>query len=251
MVRHAAAAEKQIEQVRPVKNDTWQTLKATQDKERQDLKQRHTEEVAALSRQHMAERHALNETWRAQHLAKEAQRVSARLESHQGMAGVQGSAAAMIRRHARDSRQHAEPGDAHLAARQFTERARAAEAARATIRYELDTRRQVNLIRAGEPAKRRTAPGQLAKQRIRNRVALAAQRQARQQQTDRQAAAKQAFSSGRTLTSEERASAQGDVRDAIAARDKQRQRERREEIFERFIQQQNSGKDRGGGRSGR
>ncbi len=111
--------------------------------------------------------------------------------------------------------------------------------------------RQINLIRAGEPAVRRTAPGQLAKQRIRNRGELAAQRQARQQQSDRQASTKQAFASGRTLTSEERASAQGDVRDAISARDTQDRRERREDALLRFIQQQNSGKDRGGGRSGR
>ena len=248
---YATAAAKLIEQVRPVKNETWQTLKETQDKERQDLKRRHTEEVAALSRQHMAERHALHETWRAQHLAKEAQRVSARLQSQQGMAAVQASAATMISSQAKDRHQHAEPGDAHLAARQFSDRARAAEAARASIRYELETRRQINLIRAGEPAAKRTAPGQLAKQRIRNRAEIAAQRQARQQQSDRQAATKQAFASGRALTSEERASAQGDVRDAMASRDKQRQRERREEAFQSFIQQQNSGRDRGGGRSGR
>ena len=142
----------QITAARPVKDETWQKLKATQETERNDLKQRHTQEIGELSRQHMAERHALHERWRDRHLEKQAQRTSARLEARQGMVPVQMAAMTMIRQRAEADRHHAvgasgpQPLSPLAASQQFSERARTAAAARDTIRSELNATRQLNQI---------------------------------------------------------------------------------------------------------
>jgi MobA/MobL family len=55
---YARAAKQQIDTARPAKEEAWQSLKLAQDQERKDLRRRHAEEKAAMSRQHIAERHA-------------------------------------------------------------------------------------------------------------------------------------------------------------------------------------------------
>ncbi len=243
------ASTKQIETVRPEKNAAWQSLKETQDKERNALKQRHVEETAALSRQHIAERHALHERWQQTHRDRSAAKASSRL-SRQGMANANQTAVAMAKQHARQQK----PAPRDLldvpdhAAWQFRERARAAADSRAAIRYELDAMRRLNEGRAGPRAQRHMVAAHAAGQRF-----SATRTSQEQQQSDRQQGMQQALAGGRALTSEERAGATGAERSAVTESDKQRARRIREDSFRHFVegQQQQRGRDRGGGRSER
>ena len=148
---YAETSAKHVQLVRPVKDEAWKTMKLTQDKDRLELKQRHGEEAAALSRQHMAERQALHEKWQAQHADKQAQRISARLENRQGMVAVQTTAMALAKLHHHAERRSS-GGNPAEASRLFGERARAEQTKHSAIRYELNAERQLNL---GHGASRR------------------------------------------------------------------------------------------------
>ena len=250
---YAQAAKLQIDAARPAKDEAWQKLKATQEQERTNLQRRHAEEIAATSRQHIAERIALQERWQHQNLTARSGKLSAKLEARQDMASVQRTAVAIIKLRAAAQNRYGENRPILNAmpsltvATHFTERGRAEQANRNAIRYELNALRQLNQIRAAAPAERRHAPGRIAERRVSNRMQIQAQRQARQQ-SDPQTAIRQAIASGRALSSEERANASPDFRGAIASHDK-RDRSRREDAFLRFVQR--SDKGRNGGRSGR
>lgn len=248
---YAVARTQQIELVRPQKDAAWKTLKASQEKERQDLKKRHLEETAALSRQHAAERNAVHEYWQQQHRQSQAARLSARQQNGPGMAATQAAAVAMAKHHAAQQRPDAKIGlhSSENPVWQFRDRARAAAHSRTKIRRELDKMRSLNIARAGPRAQQRMARAHVAGQRFRARQeAKAAQKE------DRQDAARQILGSGRPLTADERANVGADVRAKITASEEQRRRERRERDFRAFVERDNAertGRDRGGGRSGR
>ena len=247
-VAYAEVAAKQIEKARPVKNEAWHSLKHAQETERQALQQRHVDETAALSRQHIAERLALHETWRHQHQTKQANHVNARLEAHQGMAAVQSTAMRMIKHHAETNqiatdragmRASANPFEA---AKQFGERAKAEQAARSAIRHELFTGRESNQARGsfrsnngrGHPSNGTSARGQ---------------QQAREQ-SDKQNDIRQAVATGRLLSSAEQANASPAAKAAVSSKETARKLSREEQ----FLQSLRGGSDKdrsNGGRSGR
>ena len=74
---YAQAAKQQIDAARPEKEEAWQKLKLAQEQERKELQRRHAEEIAAMSRQQIAERHALHERWQHHHLTVRAAGASA------------------------------------------------------------------------------------------------------------------------------------------------------------------------------
>jgi hypothetical protein len=242
---YALQSTKEVAAVRPQKDEAWEQLKAAQEKERKDLQQRHLEETAALARQHIAERNALNEHWQQQHRQREAARLSARLQDGQSMPAVQATAQAMIKHHKPQQTLHRDTSaTTHTgASRQFLERARAASDSRSAIRYELDALRRVNVARAGPRAQSRMARAQAISQSWRMR-----------REAEEQSAKRQAVASGRELSSEERANAPSDVRGAVAARDKERRAQQRDDMVRRLQDENRTsdrGRDRGGGREGR
>jgi hypothetical protein len=253
---YAQAAKLQIEAARPAKEEAWQKLKTTQQQERTNLQRRHAEEIAAVSRQHIAERIALQERWQHQNLTARSAKLSAKLEARQDMPSVQRTAAAIIKLRAAAQNRYGENRPILNAmpsltvATHFAERGRAEHANRDAIRYELNALRQLNHIRAAAPAQRRHAPGRIAERRASNRMQIQAQRQTRQQaETDKQNAIRQAVVTGRTVTDADRANASPELRAAISSHDK-RERNRRDDAFTRFVNQR-SDKGRNGGRSGR
>lgn len=254
---YRVSSDRHVEQVRPVKNEAWQTMKQIQEADRKALQQRHVEEAAALARQHIAERNALHERWRDRHLKTEANTISAKLETRQGMAAVQTSAVAMIKLNAKAKQSNVnggaeKPAMAPLeASRHFAERGRAESVARTTIRYELLASRRMNEARAVEFARSPTRAARVA-------TALASRPQPRQhatiqarrvaaQQANSQNAIRQAVGSGRSLTDAEKASASPDVKATISSKEGVSRRESR---FLEFISQK-SERGRNGGRSGR
>ena len=168
---YAGARTQQVELVKPVKDAAWKSLKASQEKERQDLKKRHLEETAALSRQHAAERNAVHEYWQQQHRQNQAARLSARQQNGPGMAATQAAAVVMAKQHAVQQRPDAKMGlqSPEHPVWQFRERARAAANSRTAIRYELDKMRSLNIARAGPRAQQRMARAHTVGQRFRAR----------------------------------------------------------------------------------
>ena len=250
---YAVASARHVELARPVKNEAWEGLKLTQDSERRQLQQRHLEEAASLSRQHIAERHALHETWQARHLDKGVQRVGARLEAHQGMVAVQSAAVTMIKMNAKAEQRnsqggiqrHAHPRDA---AQIFTERATAQKAMRATIRYELNAGRQLNETRteamrgvsrqnsgSDAPTSSRQRP---ASDHIRSRT-----------QPDLQNEVRRVAQSSRTVSHADQANAGADAKAVISDHEKAVKERRQERFLAQISQRSDTG--RTGGRSGR
>lgn len=246
-------ATRQVDAVRPVKAERWENLKLAQDNERKGLQQRHLEEASEMSRQHIAERLSLHQTWTHQHLDKAAQRASAKLSAHQGMVPAQQTASSIVAAKTRAQQTRAGLPAEHaaspqLAAAHYSKIAQTAAGKRLNIRAQLDGARSLNQVRAAAPRTRGSRPGQMSSNLSVNRAALQAQRQART--ADPQDAIRQAAASRRPLTDSERANASPETKAALTA---ERERNRREERFQRFVKEQNSGKgkDRDGGRSGR
>lgn len=247
------SAEQEINKARPVKDQSWQTMKLTQETERKELQGRHGEEASALSRQQIAERYALHEKWQHHHLTTQATRVSAKLEAHQGMASVQSNAIAMIKLHAKTQRGNTRGEQAPAAvnsleaSKLFAERGRAESATREALRNKLNVDRRLNTMRAAPNQTRQTTRGHPAGTRT-NRAAQSP-RDVVRQQADAQSAIRQSVLSGRSLSSADKASASPDAKSAILANEKTA-RSRSDTSFLKFITQR-SGKGRTGGRSGR
>lgn len=246
-------AEVEIERVRPIKNEAWQKLKAEQEKERAQIAERQKEEVSALTRQHIAERHALQEHWLQQNMATATAKMNARAEAGQSMPMVQADAVRLIKIRVRAAKERdrfgqvPEPGVA--VTQHFTERARAEEANRSSIRYNLNTLRQNNAFRAAGSAKQRTQAGVMAERRSAIRVAIVAQRTAREA-SDQQKTIAAAVQSGRSLSSAERANASPGTKARVSSREAKEARKQRQ--FDLFVKRENANKGRdGGGRSGR
>ena len=237
---YADAAAKQIDKARPIKNEAWHSLKHTQETERRALQQRHAEETAALSRQHIAERLALHERWQHQHQTKQANRVNAKLEAHQGMAAVQSMAVRMINHHAKTGHQQSH-GNPFEAAKHFGERAKAEQAARGMIRDELFIGRESNQSRGASRS---------GNERERTRYGNDASRAQAQQQTDKQNDIRQTAASGRTLSSAEQANASPEAKAAISSKETTRKISREEQFLQSVRRASDKGRSNGG-RSGR
>lgn len=242
------AAARHVAAVRPVKSERWENLKLTQETERKGLQQRHLEESSALSRQHIAERLSLHQTWTHQHLDKAAQRAAAKLSASQGMVPVQQTARSLSAGKTRAQRTRSALPPEHaaspqLAAAHYSQIAQTAARSRLTIRAQLEGARSLNQIRASAPGTRRSQPGRMSENLAANRAELRAQRQAA---PDSQTAIQQAAGSGRHLTDGERTNASPQTKAALAS---ERQRNRRNQRFQRFVQNQKSGN--GKGRDGR
>ena len=237
-IAYAEVAAKEIEKARPIKNEAWHSLKHTQDIERRALQQRHAEETAALSRQHIAERLALHERWQHQHQSKQANRVSAKLEAHQGMAAVQSTAVRMIKEHVKTKQQTAS-GNPFEAAKHFGERAKAEQAARNAIRYELFTGRGFNQERGSSRSTNSRGHAR--------HDGVAASRQQAREQSDKQNDIRHATASGRPLTSAEQANATPATKAALSSKETARKVSREEQ----FLQSIRSASDKGRGNGGR
>ena len=248
---YAEASARHVEVVRPAKDEAWQKLKLTQDEERQQLQRRHLDESATLSRAHIAERLSLHETWQQRHLKTGAHRVSASLESRQGMAAVQTTAVKMIKLRAK-SADH--PPDAP---KMLAERARTEHATRSAIRYDLNAERQLNQMHTSSASTgQRPFRERLAEQRALDRDGKAPQPPLRRQsaprpdtQPDTQSAIKQAAKSGAALSGADRANASPETKAEITAKDK-KDKDSRQGSFQDFVAHQDDN-GRTGGRSGR
>ena len=252
---YATAAERQVGQVRPVKDEAWQSLKLAQETERNDLQRRHTEEIAALSRQHIAERYAVHERWQHQNAEKQAQKISARLEARQDMVTVQASAITMIKQRARpeqrrDGNGPSAPGNSLVAAQHFAERARAESATRGAIRYELNAQRQLHQIRAAEAGNvQRDAGGRALRGGGGSRASTKSPERAGRRPGSHSAVG---YKSGHvhTMTRAKRAKTSDKVKGAISGKAKS-DKSRHDASFDAFVASQRSGPGRNGGRSGR
>ncbi|MBS0242896.1 MAG: MobA/MobL family protein, partial [Proteobacteria bacterium] len=247
----AAAAE--VDMVRPAKNEAWQKLQAEQANERKQLGERHEQELSAVKRQHIAERHALDEHWLQKNMTHAANKMGAQLEASQSMPVVQATAVRLVKMRAKAARERDRfAKDIHpaaAAAAHFADRARTESANRTSIRQVLDALRQNNQFRAAEHAERRTRPGVMHERRTALRAAILAKRVARQS-AEQQQSIGAAVQSGRSLSSADRANATPREKGEVTSREAARQA-RRERQFDLFVQRDNSGKGRNGGRSGR
>lgn len=241
---YAETAKIEVDAVRPEKNAAWQTLKASQETERQSLKQSHIQEQAALARQQTAERYALHERSQQTHLNARADRISAKLETRQSMPVVQANAVAMIK--LRATQERPAYNGSNEAIQYFTETARSEGEKLNTIRYQLTAERQVNYIRAASSPQRRTAAGQMAEGRADNQAA--AQRQAREQ-SDKRHGAQRAIANGETLSPADRANASPEIAAAAAGKEKSKRMTRDESFLASLKGSRREGRD--GGRSGR
>lgn len=249
--RSAAAAE--IEKARPAKDEAWKALKADQDNDRKALTERHTQELEALKRQHIAERHVVAERWLQQNIATATAKLNAHAEARQSMPVVQADAVRLIKIRVKAAKERngygQVPDPAAATVQHFSERARTEEANRSSIREHLNSLRQKNVFRAVDAAKQRTRPGVMADRRSAIRATILAERIARQKAQQQKSIAA-AVQSGRPLSSAERANASPRDKSEVSTREARRERQQRQ--FDLFVQRENSGKGRDdGGRSGR
>jgi hypothetical protein len=271
-------ATRQVNQCRPEKDAAWKALWTQQEKERLDLRSAHRKETSALARQHIAERLGVHEKWRARSLDKQANRIDARLTTHQGMAVQQKAALDTIKLHAR-ARQAARPDEdaaasinPREAARAHFEIARAEQAKHDAIRQRLLEDRSKNFERADVTAdqshdrsgQRHLAGGRATgattgKGSPREIIApgidaargnRASTLQQRLSEIDPQQQIRQAPASGRTLSSDERATASPEINEQLARKDRQAQD--RSFLTTENSRQEDHGKDgRNGGARGR
>ncbi len=273
---YADEATRQINLCRPVKDAAWKIMYAQHEKERLDLRNLHRQETSALARQHIAERFATHEKWRALGLDKQANRIDARLTAHQGMAAQQKAALDAIKLHARASRagkangSKAAPANPREASRAYIETARAEEARHAVVRDKLLKTRAQNLERAGPEARKsldrsaqrqqaggRAAANGFAAGKGSPRETLAPGIQAargnrvggiqeRLSEIDPQQQIRQAGDSGRTLSSDECANASPKIREKL---DREERKASERSLFTPGTAQQQQ-REKDGGRSG-
>ncbi len=236
----------QVDGRRPMKDEAWKAMLASQEKERLDLRAAHAKEISALTRQHIAERFAVHEKWRAHSLELQAARIDARLSGHQGMAAQQKAAVATIKLHARSAK-GAPPGatiptNPREAARRYFEIARQEDVKKEAIRQNLFNDRGANLKRAGletqglrdRPAQQRQtsrhaaangkpSPRDILARGLRARGDRAAKVQDHLHGIDPQEQIQQAAASGQTLSGEQRANASPEVKGQAARQDRNSQ----------------------------
>ena len=244
---YANAAKAEVDAARPEKNAAWQTLKATQDNERQVLKQRQNDELAALSRHHTAERYAFDERRQQTRLNRQANKLSAKIETRQSMPIVQANAVAIMKLRAKQDRPAYNGSEEAI--EYFTKTASEEAQRLNAIRYQLTAERQANQIRAAVSPRQRTQAGQIAEGRAANRNEANSQRQAREQ-SDKRHAVQRAVANGETISTSDRANASPEIAAAASAKEKNK-RMSRDEIFLASLKNQHGGKSRDGGRSGR
>lgn len=243
---YARVAAKQIEQARPIKNEAWQQLKATQESERRQMKAHHNREAATLSRQHIAERNALHQKWNDYHQQKQANRTEAKLSAHQDMSTVQMNALKTIKQKVRQRRWQSASGipasaSAIEASRRLSERAKVEANARFNIRHGLNSARRANdniaWARGGRSAERSKD--------------IVARRQS-QEQSDKRHGLQQAAATGRAVSSADIANASPNVKATIGRSAKSNRSRDNARALDRIVEQQKTDKSRdGGGRSGR
>ena len=239
---YARARERYVNEARPVKNEAYQKMTAAHRKQALDLRTQHRDELAALSRQHYAERNAVHEKWRAQALQKQSGALEMRLSAQQGMAAQQTAAVRTMKLHTRGSQPGGRtpvPANPHEAAKYHMHAAHEEQRKSVLLRSTLTRQREDNIRRgAAAPVRenvggrpRRFLPGHAPTE-------------------DAQAGLRQAVQSGRPLTEAERANAAPDIKQQLDKRD------RLEAV--RWVlsrqgseQQQERGKGRPGGGRGR
>ncbi|MGO9545794.1 MAG: MobA/MobL family protein [Rhodomicrobium sp.] len=244
-------ATRQVNQCRPEKDAAWKALWTQQEKERLNLRSAHRKEISALTRQHIAERLGVHEKWRARSHDKHANRIDARLSTHQSMAAQQKAALDTIKLHSRTGRVTRPGGDAAAssnpreAARAHFETARAEEAKHDAIRQKLLEDRTRNFERAGITADkshdgsgqrclaggRATGNGSATGKGSPREIIVpgihaasgnrASTLQQRLSEIHPQQQIRQATASGRTLSSEERATASPEIKEQLARKDRQ------------------------------
>lgn len=241
---YAEEAKRRIDQVRPEKDTAWKALKDSQEKERLALQAEHRTETTVLARQHVAERLAIYEKWRAQALDKQAQRVAVKLSGPQGLAPQDLAARKMMALHAKATRLgniRELPANPREAAKAYMQIAYAEEAKRAPLREALLKTRVRNLDRAAPaafsermlaskgksavrfaaPAADKAAPRQIMLPGLldaHDDKASALRRVVRQSE-QAQSQARQAVASGRTPSDAERANASPDIRQRLSDRE--------------------------------
>ncbi len=227
-------SRRHIGRARLQKDEAWQALRKEQFNERVDLRAAHREEYSALTRQHVAERLGVGERCRAEELQQRADRLAARFAGHQGMAAQQGAAQQAIRLSHKAIRDNAAANPAETS-RRLMKISAGEHDRRRRMRTALNAQRETNQLR-GAPSLRSDAQAGRVMQ-TRDHILG----------SDRQAQARQAAQSGRTLTSDERINAPQDVKERLAWQERKASTER----FLSLSQPQHRGKDRGGGGRGR
>ncbi len=232
-----AESKKHVDACRPEKDKAWQAMKASQDKERLDLREQHRQEAAALARQHIAERLGMHEKWRGHHLDRMTSRIDARLTTQQGMAAQQKAALDTMKLHAKANQTKsaggpvAVPLNPHEAMRHYYETSYREEGKREAIRAKLLNDRKTHQERANKAeANRQKENGAKATGRAAGRgsprtiltpgimaakSARTSTPQLRLPLDDPQAQIRQAAQSGRTLTDAERANASPELKQQL------------------------------------
>ncbi len=248
---YAKTAASNVAAARPQKNEAWQAMRAGQIQERATLRTAHRDEYASLAKQQAAERRALTLEQHALQLQRETNRIAAGMAGRQNMPNQQRRAVQMIHahQHARDNTKSAAvpvatPQNLAEAVKTFTKIAVSERDRRGQIRAGLNAQRQTNRLCASTPQRFRAQAGP-------PRSPAEAARRAQASPPDAQIQVRQAAQSGRTLTSDERASAPPELlRYRLEARDKAAQRARHGD-GNTTRQHKRNGKGRTGGGRGR
>jgi hypothetical protein len=234
----------QIDRRRAEKDKAWKTMQVQQEKDRLALRATHRDETSTLARQHAAERLVLEEKWRAQDLARQANRLDARLTAHQGMAAQQTAAVATIRLHRRASQTKSADGPRAIpvnpqeAVKHHLATARQEQQKLSLLRSRLTLQRTENIHRAAAAPVRANAGGRPRKHAPRYPA-----------NEDTRASLQQAVQSGRPLTDAERTNAAPDVKERL---DRQDRKEASRWLFSNASDQgQRRDKGRPGGGRGR
>lgn len=235
----------QVDRRRADKDQAWKAMQGQQEKDRLALRAAHREETSALARQHVVERLALEEKWRARDLARQANRLDARLTAHQGMAAQQMAAVGTIRLHRRASQTKsidgplAVPVNPQEAFKHHLAAARQEQQKHVHLRTQLISQRTEH-IRYSAAAPIRANVGGRPRKHVPRQAAT----------ENAQASLRQAVQSGRPLTDAERTNAAADIKQELARKD-------RAEAVRWVIshlgseKQQDRGKGRPGGGRGR
>lgn len=255
---YAEEAKRQIDLRRPEKDTAWKALKASQEEERNALRAEHGKETEALARQQIAEHLGVQEKWVAQGLDKKSQRIMVQLSSRQSMATQQDAAQKTIKLHAKASHldhETALPSNPREASRRYFGLAYKEQGQHQAIRRKLLDDRLKRLEQAGpapEKGIENGSPRQIVLPGIfADRDKRGAVLQRRLREIDPQQQIRQAASSGRPLSSDERANASPEIKEQLSRKDRQA-KERTLFIPQSRDGKQNRGREgRGGGGRGR
>jgi hypothetical protein len=242
-----------LAEVKKTVDTARKSLLADQVKARDALFKDHQKEWTLATKQHVFEKLALQESWRAQNLTNQTARVERNFSRSQSMPNVQAKAQAHMKLHQRSRftksaiGEVAVPENPSAAAKVYLEQASQQQNLQQRVRQQHQSARQFNELRSrhipkeliAEPRLVRARPMTLTQRKI---AALALSDTA-----DKASRAQEAAKGGRTLTTAERANASPAMKERLQRREAA-DKARREGQPTQEAKTRSQGKSRRGGR---